>query len=159
MRHQLVAVIALAAFGLSACAPKDEPTSPEPEAPAASTEVETAPSTESAGISPTECAIFTASYPLNYESGSIVMTDGTASALDEEFKKLLPMAASCGNAQIVILQKVGDVDSIALATPRAAAVTALLNDEYDIPLYNLDSQIIETDTCESSISIEVSFAG
>ena len=151
----LIAGIALTALGLSACAPKSEPDAPAPTGTPAAEATETA---ETGKVSPTDCAIFTASYPLNYEAGSIVMTEGTASALDEEFKKLLPMAADCGNAQIVILQKVGDVDATALAGPRAAAITTLLNEEYNIPLYNLETVIEDSETGDSSVSIEVSFA-
>lgn len=154
MKNALLACAAIA-FSLSACSPKPESAPEDTPATPAETEMSEATSSE---ITATDCAVFSASYPLNYDEGSIVMTEGTSAALDEEFKKLLPMAAACGNAKITILQHVGDLDATALAQPRAAAVTALLNEEYNIPLYNLDSQVVDSEDGESSVSIEVSFA-
>ncbi|MAK62361.1 MAG: hypothetical protein CMK09_15430 [Ponticaulis sp.] len=152
----LFAGLAIAAFSLSACAP-DTPEPAEPE-----TDISATSDAETDGeITLVDCLTQTFTYPLNYQGDTAELTEGTSAALEEEFQELLPIAASCGGATITLRQPVSGEGPHLIAEARKEAFMMLMNEEYDVPLYFLDSEMDESITLPDMAGAEifVSFEG
>lgn len=157
--RQLLLACATLALGLSACSPSPEPAPEEtPPAPEVSESTATEPVE---GITLVDCLTQTFAYPLNYQGETAEFTEGTSGALEDEFQKLLPMAASCGGATITLRQPVSGEGPHLVAEARKDAFMTLMNEEYNVPLYFLDSEMSETISLpdDASAEIFVSFKG